>query len=564
MQRGLHMRFEDPASFRTEYERNIVKGGAFVPSSARWELRSVVTVDLELAWCGESIQLEAEIVFCTPDGTDPRQAGVAVQFLQPIEDLRERLAPIAAAAAGAAPLGAPEIGEPPPAETAAREPGPVPELVPEPDPEPEPLAAADAEGLDLDTDFDLSGEPLETELPEELEVLDEPGGLELDTDAPPLELEPVSPSDPLEDTQEALADLEEDADAPGLELDVDVDSEAPTESGREPLAIDESDVVILDDTVEAEEAAPPPPEPPRPDPLDGVVERRQAERQTARVPVHVDASHISLDGRTRDISENGVLLSADGSDLPLGKKVTLSLTHPNTGERLTIAGTVARHIESKGTVAAVGISFDTRIQDDEHLRDFVREVQAAENARRESGISGVIEELGMANLLQMFGKSSNCGTLTVASGAEEGAVAFENGNVRYVRLGGLRGVKALARLLGWEQGAFEFVSQVDPLPEEDEPMPVEAVLLEAVRQLDEASREEAGGIDLSASLTLDRDALRALDITLSQTEQSVLDLAAAGLSVRRLLDVIPEPDANILAALQALRDRGLVDLVPAR
>ena len=94
------------------------------------------------------------------------------------------------------------------------------------------------------------------------------------------------------------------------------------------------------------------------DPLVGVEERRTAERTAARLPVHVDANHISLDGRTRDISEKGVLLSADASDLPIGKQVTLSLTHPNTGERLTIEGTVARHVTTHGTVGAVGIAFE--------------------------------------------------------------------------------------------------------------------------------------------------------------------------------------------------------------
>ena len=85
MAAGLHIRFDAAAAFREEYARNIQKGGAFIRTTKRFELRAVVNVEIELAWCGESVRLEAEIVHATPQGTDPAQAGVAVQFLEPID-----------------------------------------------------------------------------------------------------------------------------------------------------------------------------------------------------------------------------------------------------------------------------------------------------------------------------------------------------------------------------------------------------------------------------------------------------------------------------------------------
>ncbi len=534
MSSGLHIRFDDPVAFRTEYERNIIQGGAFVPTTRRFDLRSTETVELELAWCGEVVSLEAEIVHCTPTGTDPGQAGVAVQFLSPIEELRERLGPIATAAAAAAEAAAP----PPAVETES--------------------------AAELDT-LDLEPEAAARDLSRSDFALDEPDAVELTAPAPEEEVA-IELGATAADAEPAIGETTDDE----LALDLEATGsdalsvELGEAGGVEPLQETTGSGPVLDLEVESDPLAPAASGaveiPGAFDPLAGLEERRSAERLAARLPVHVDAAHISLDGRTRDISENGVLLSADGSDLPVGKKVTLALTHPQTGERLTIDGTVARHIESSGTVGAVGIAFDRSLDGDEHLRSFIREVQAAEKARRDAGISGVIEELGMANLLQMFGQSSPCGTLTVSSGSEEGVVAFQQGDLRYVRLGNLRGVKALARLLGWEHGAFEFVSHVDPLPEEDAPLPLEGALLEAMRQVDEAAREEGGEIDPGAILRLDRTALTSLDKPLAQIEEAVLDLAAAGLSVRRLLDVIPEPDGDILSALRALRDRGLVEL----
>jgi hypothetical protein len=294
---------------------------------------------------------------------------------------------------------------------------------------------------------------------------------------------------------------------------------------------------------------------------EGKGSRRRRRRGKARVPARLETAHVSLEGRTRDLSESGVLLSVDGSDLPVGKGVRLTLLHPDTGERMEVQGRVARHVEGPGTVAAVAIDFEIG-RSASALSGFVRDVHALEARRGARGIAGAIEELGMGNLLQMFGQLSRGGTLTATSGTEEGVVAFEGGRLRYCRLGSLAGTKALARLLSWEAGHFEFHAEVDPLPDEGAPISLEAALLEGARQLDEMRRLEPGNLDPSARLRLDTEALAGHREPLSKTEEAVVDLAAAGLSIRRLLDVIPESDAQILEAIRALRGRGLVEIVP--
>jgi Tfp pilus assembly protein PilZ len=287
--------------------------------------------------------------------------------------------------------------------------------------------------------------------------------------------------------------------------------------------------------------------------------RRRRRRGRARVPAKLESAHVSLDGHTRDLSEAGVLLSVDGSDLPLGKTVRLTLVHPDTGESFEVQGRVARHVAGEGTVAAVAIDFDAGSAGG--LGSFVRDVHALDARRRERGIAGPIEELGMGNVIQMFGKFASRGTLTATSGSEEGVLAFEGGCLRHCRLGVLTGTKALARLLSWEGGHFEFHAEVDPLPDEQPLMPLEGAILDAARQLDEMRRVDPGTFDPSARLRLDTKALAGHRGPLSKTEEAVVDLAAAGLSVRRLLDVIPESDAQILDAIKSLSDRGLVEIL---
>lgn len=294
------------------------------------------------------------------------------------------------------------------------------------------------------------------------------------------------------------------------------------------------------------------------DPLADVADRRKSPRATARVPARVQAAHVSIEGRTRDLSETGVLISGDGSDLPLGKRVQLELQHPVTGRRIEVQGEVSRHLETDGTVAAVGIRFDEATSRRPELRELVQAARRAEIERNAAGISGRIEELGMANLLQMLGQSP-IGTLTAIRGTEEATVAFENSNLRYAQLGSLHGIKAIARMLQWPDGAFSFHAQVDAITDEPSPIPLQNALLEAARQVDEAAG--AAPLEMRARFDVNRDAFASAG-ELSKTEEAVVDLAAAGLSVRRILDVIPDADADVQGAIRSLVDREV--LIPKR
>lgn len=414
MTRRLRITFERADEFRRELDRNIAKGGAFVPGALDLELREVVDVEVVLRFCDQSLSFEAEVVSALP-------SGAAVQFLRPAPELREELARLLARAGIAV-------------SPARRD---------------EPAAASGAK-----TAWDV-------------------------------------------DDIEALAS---------------------------------------------------------PDPLDEVADRRGSPRSPARLPARLDGSNARVEGVTRDLSETGALISADASELPPGKAVRLALRHPETGDRLEVDGRVTRHVESEGTVAAVSVSFDVPSSKQEELAALVRAAKTSHEQRTATGISGRIEELGMPNLIQMLGRSSPCGTLAVRSGEEEGVLAFDAGNLRYARLGAMRSLKALTRLLLWREGSFEFHAHVDALESEDTPLRLEAALLEATRRIDEAARAQTPRFDGTTRFRVDRAALAAAG-ALGKTEEAVLDLAAAGFTVRRILDVIPEDDALISAALLALIER---------
>jgi hypothetical protein len=118
-------------------------------------------------------------------------------------------------------------------------------------------------------------------------------------------------------------------------------------------------------------------------------------------------------------------------------------------------------------------------------------------------------------------------------------------------------MKALTRLLSWRDGRFDFHAHLEPLGRGEAPLPLEAAVLEAMRQIDESLRGESRRLSPSARLRL-VDAEAAASDTASKVEQAVVDLARAGFNVARIVEVIPEPDPEIYAAIDELIDRGII------
>ena len=291
--------------------------------------------------------------------------------------------------------------------------------------------------------------------------------------------------------------------------------------------------------------------------------RRRQPRVAARVAARIEAegkgeAGAGIAGHTRNLSRSGALVSVHGEGPAVGERVRLTLEHPTTGEEMQVTARVARQVETAGAVSALGIEFETPAELREEVERFVENVQTAEHTRRLGGITGAISTLGAQDLLQMFGTSAQIGTLIFHRGEDEASVGFESGMLRYARLGPTTGMKALVRMLAWKEGVFEFHARLDPVQHPEAPLPLEAAMLDAVRQIDEGGRIDRRRFPLDAK---PRVIEAAADVT-GKTVEAVLDLARAGFSVQRILDVIPEPDPEIYAALAQLLDAGAISFEP--
>jgi len=286
----------------------------------------------------------------------------------------------------------------------------------------------------------------------------------------------------------------------------------------------------------------------------------RASREPARLPVEVRGpTGAALRGRTRNVSDTGVLISVDGEELPIGREVQLNLIHPRTGEHVTVPGRVTRHVRGEGIVAAVGIQLNPSAAGRDEVSDFLGDVREVERKYKDQGIRGPLQELGARSLLQMFPALAPRGTLTVISGVEEGTVAFEGSQLLLAEVGSVEGIKALARILSWREGYFEFRGQLDAVTR-DRPRTSLDRAVEAALSLLE-SEDNTIGHSLSADqrFEVSHSCLENLDSPLTKGEEAVVELAAADFTLRRIMDVIPENDSQVRAAVLSLCERGVLE-----
>jgi len=283
--------------------------------------------------------------------------------------------------------------------------------------------------------------------------------------------------------------------------------------------------------------------------------RRAAPRVAARLHAWVATGGESYEGRTRNISQSGVLLAVPGRQLPVGESVRVTLEHPTSGATMEIQGKVAREIETEGGETALGIEFDSADLERDEVARFIEALQTCEHTRQLGGIAGSLEELGPQNVLQMFSTSAPVGTLILRRRDDEGMVCFQNGLLHLAQLGPATGMKALVRMLGWRDGSFEFHARLEAQASEP-PLPLEAALFEAVVKLDEFAQLDASRFPPNARVLMNEAAAAADEH--GKLESAVLDLARAGFTVQRIVDVIPEPDPDILRAFGGLADAGAI------
>ncbi len=288
--------------------------------------------------------------------------------------------------------------------------------------------------------------------------------------------------------------------------------------------------------------------------------RRRAPRMPARTPALLrTADHRMIEARSRNLSGVGALVSLYGDPVPVDEVIKLWLGDPASGREIEVDACVIRQFENDaGDVSALALDYQMSEEQKIAMKQFVSDICAAEHSRRLGSISGAISEIGSENLDRMFGKSTPLGTLTLTRGHEEGFIAFEKGLLCAARLGSLSGVEAMVEMLSWREGNFDFQGRVDWNISGDSSLPIEAAFFEAMRLVDERRRDEPPSFPPLAQLEVDTAMLEAERDGLDKAEQAISVLAEVGVTVAKMMDVIPEPRAKIARLLGRMVERGLI------
>jgi hypothetical protein len=166
---------------------------------------------------------------------------------------------------------------------------------------------------------------------------------------------------------------------------------------------------------------------------------------------------------------------------------------------------------------------------------------------------GDLQQVSVADLLQLLGANRRSGTLSLSTPSGAGEVRLGDGEVLDAVYRRVDGEKALMRLLGETEGSFAFAGGSAPTMRRIE-RSSQALLMDGMRQLDEAKK-------LDAALGLGNDALLAVMLArpeLRDIEQRVLEVLITPHSLHELLDEVPALDLDVLQALSGLLAGGAV------
>ena len=110
-------------------------------------------------------------------------------------------------------------------------------------------------------------------------------------------------------------------------------------------------------------------------------------------------------------------------------------------------------------------------------------------------LSGNLEFLGLADIMQLLGGNGDSGVLRLRSPytADTGVVFFINGNPVDAFAAEKTGIDALYSLFGWVEGQFEFRTEKCPEEKKIKQGRME-ILLDGLRQLDDGEIERLGAV----------------------------------------------------------------------
>ncbi len=153
----------------------------------------------------------------------------------------------------------------------------------------------------------------------------------------------------------------------------------------------------------------------------------------------------------------------------------------NPGDRVLIGTSIMKLVETDSDAKTTTAGMEIPVQQP------AAEIKRATSHANRS-MSGTISEVPLPDLIQLFSTSKKTGTLIVRGDEAEGKIHLEKGKIIYSSVSsspGLSPMKAVFRILAWQEGTFELVGPEHQKFPETIDMSTEHILMEGLRQIDE-------------------------------------------------------------------------------
>jgi len=184
-----------------------------------------------------------------------------------------------------------------------------------------------------------------------------------------------------------------------------------------------------------------------------------------------------------------------------------------------------------------------------------------EKARRGDGavLAGSVEHLPLPDLLQILSLNGRNGVVYLRCRNVEGEVHFDSGKVVHAWAGNVTGLKALYRMLGWNDAEFRVMPGDGIARERSVDLQIDAVMMDGMVSLDEWNRWKVELPETGQVLAVNgrqREAVKTESVT--EPEYEVLTRTRAGSSIGTILEDCPLPDGALAQAICSLLDRKIL------
>jgi hypothetical protein len=179
-------------------------------------------------------------------------------------------------------------------------------------------------------------------------------------------------------------------------------------------------------------------------------------------------------------------------------------------------------------------------------------------------LQGNLEDFDLTDVLQLIHLGKKDGALEIETEGDRGEIYFERGKVLYAKTKHKMGEDSIHQILRWSKGKFSF-SPEKTAPERKMDIPIQNLILDAAKQIDEWKRLEKiiPSVEMIVDFVEDPE-VSSEEINLSPEEWKILSLITGERSIRDVALLAKMTEFNTAKIFYGLVSSGLVRLKEAR